>query len=171
MPNYCYNHVTIEGPKEKIEQLWNRAQESKGLLHAMVPMPEDQAENWYEWNINEWGTKWDVEIDELEYDDENGAIIGSFQSAWSPPTEAMRQYQEKNSDVHIELIYEEEGMDFAGQWEDGEEVYEEDISNTARAIQKETLQYDDASEEFKVLDGLFDFTQRDYSFYDDEEEE
>lgn len=113
MPNWCNNTVKIFGSKEKIKALWEGAQ-ANGLLNTMVPIGE-----WDKGSaVGTWGTKWDVEIDGLEYeeDDHTATISGWVDSAWSPPVEAFETYHEANQDVFLDLYYFEPGLCFTGYW-------------------------------------------------------
>lgn len=145
--------------------------EGKGLLNALRPMPEGLditagregpdgspeqvaleireaenlakhgAKNWYDWAVSNWGTKWEVSLEGLEYEEDadgnfdNGTgqpyarITGWFDSAWAPPVVAMAHYGARNEDVKITLDYYEPGMAFVGRYtiEDGvddDEYYE-----------------------------------------------
>ena len=89
MPNWCNNTLSIQGPTETVKTLWEEAnQEGSGLLDAMVPMPKaldgttspspkegvpqplvDGHDNWYSWRVENWGTKWDVDLEGLEFED------------------------------------------------------------------------------------------------------
>ena len=94
MPNWCENKVTIYGPLVRLQELKKAAQENRLLQHikpmpdeledTVAPTPKDSnpkdvevlqekygASNWYDWSINNWATKWDVDdviIDEEESD-------------------------------------------------------------------------------------------------------
>ena len=134
MPNYCSNGMTITGPIDTIKAVWERANtNNSGLLEAMVPIGEWQ----YGTAVATWGTKWDINIDGLEYED-NGdgtsTIQGWADSAWAPPTTAYDTFLENNEDCSIYATYIEEGMDFAGIYEDGD-VEEETLSEIADIIQ------------------------------------
>jgi hypothetical protein len=74
--------------------------------------------NWYDFCIGEWGTKWDVGGDEgvIAKTDTNYLCL-SFQSAWSPPTNAYYKLRELGFEVRA--YYFEPGMGFCGYWEDG----------------------------------------------------
>jgi len=71
--------------------------------------------NWYDWNVRNWGTKWDVAIrhgeeypdTELVEEDET-SLAYRFNTAWSPPTEAITKLSQMYPDLDIELSYEEE---------------------------------------------------------------
>src|SRR6056300_1329333 len=128
MPNWCSNSITISGPTDTIKQVWDDAHvgDGFGLLNAMVPMPTEledttkgtdgDAVNWYHWRVSNWGTKWDVSDEGLEYvDNKDGtaAITGWFNSAWGPPIEAYNTWLDDMDNCSIEATYEEGGMDFA----------------------------------------------------------
>lgn len=124
MPNWCENYIEIEGKPEVVRDLWERAQKV-GLLQAMYPTPKE-LEDTYDWCVDNWGTKWNVEIDpndeQMAYYDE-GRIEGYFESAWAPPLPAISNYLEgfENEDdaPTIRLRYHEGGMCFVGDSTNG----------------------------------------------------
>jgi hypothetical protein len=90
MPNWCNNTIEIKGSTETIKKLWEEATaegDEGGLLNAMAPMPKalndttsptptdskqpvvDGFDNWYDWRVSNWGTKWDVDTEGLEFTD------------------------------------------------------------------------------------------------------
>jgi len=133
MPNWCNNSITIKGSTETIKQLWedaNQEGEDGGLLNAMVPMPVElrdtvkgsngDAVNWYDWRVSNWGTKWDVDTEGLEFTDNGDGtseITGWFDSAWSPPIDAYSAFCDDMDGVYLEAYYEEGGMCFVGYWD------------------------------------------------------
>ncbi|MBT09455.1 MAG: hypothetical protein CMQ27_09015 [Gammaproteobacteria bacterium] len=148
MPNWCNNSITIKGPKAKIEALYQEIKGKNKMLDILRPMPQELREttsptpekgsanykgpqprvdgydNWYDWAVNNWGTKWDVDVDNLELNQQvagsdEAEINGWFDSAWAPPLHALDYYIEKNPDVSIRCMYYEGGCDFMGEWEDG----------------------------------------------------
>ena len=152
MPNWCSNSITIQGSTETIKTLWDEAQaEDSGLLNAMKPMPKalegttspspttgtpqpmvDGVDNWYQWCVNNWGTKWDVDVEGLEFvDNEDGTsqITGWFDSAWGPPIEAYNAFLDDMDGCSIEATYHEPGMDFAGEYVDGEDNFYNDVTD------------------------------------------
>jgi hypothetical protein len=71
--------------------------------------------NWYDWNVRNWGTKWDVAVrDNEEYpeteltDESETLLIYRFNTAWSPPTEAITKLSLQYPDLDFELSFEEE---------------------------------------------------------------
>jgi len=123
MPNWCNNSIIISGPTAKIKALWDETntkpeEGEAGLLHAMVPMPS-VGDDWYNWRVNSWGTKWEIDPEGLEYEDnEDGTstIAGWFDSAWSPPVTAYDTFTANNQDCTVEATYYECGMCFVGKY-------------------------------------------------------
>ena len=147
MPNWCNNNIIIKGPKKKIDAMEKAAKDGNFINH-LCPMPEELrdsekypadgsknphlkkkhgADNWYDWAVSNWGTKWDIDAydgsiqkkEELLGKDNGKAELSfGFDSAWAPPLDAMAGYLEKNDDVSMKLWYYEPGCDFGGVWED-----------------------------------------------------
>ena len=69
---------------------------------------------WYDWNIANWDTKWDinknVEVD--QYDSEQVEL--NFSTAWSPPEAICRKLRDMFPDVGFSWFYDEPGMECAG---------------------------------------------------------
>jgi hypothetical protein len=194
MPNWCNNSIEIKGPKDKIEKLWQGATaegEDGGLLNSMVPMPKalndttsptppdseqpvvDGFDNWYDWRVSNWGCKWDVGTEGLEYTDHGDGtaeITGWFDSPWGPPLTALETYSEANEDVYIDEWYEEGGMDFAGNWnsEEGVDDYLEGISDYAREKIKTG---ESGSSLYDRLDEYFEITENRREYIEEEETE
>ncbi len=124
MPNWCSNTITISGNKENIrrikdmmESIENKSESN--LFQTLVGYPDhmtegEYQEKWYDTNVTNWGTKWDVSYDDSfpQYSDEE--IVLSPDTAWSPPigfgTILAKLYQ-----VDVELYYTEPGCDFCGK--------------------------------------------------------
>jgi hypothetical protein len=131
MPNWCDNSLTISNSdKTKIDGLEKilADKDNQQVFQFLRPRPADQEENWYDWNINNWGTKWDASVHDWGRDDDNEIWI-SFDSAWSPPTTLYEFLLESGWDVSA--YYHEGGMGYCGKFttEDGDEYYEYDMSD------------------------------------------
>jgi len=186
MPNWCNNTISISGPTDTIKQLWedaNQEGEAGGLLNAMVPMPEalrdtvkgtgeelqevwvDGCNNWYDWCVKNWGTKWDVSTEGLEFTDNGDGtaeISGWFDSAWAPPVDAYNYFIENNEDCSISAMWHEPGMDFGGEYEDGE------IDECDDLHEEYKLPEDEQSPLFQRLDEWFGISGS-YEMWDEEE--
>jgi len=136
MPNWCNNSITIKGDYDTLVQLKPVVEAGEGLLQAIKPMPKElegtvapkDTPNWYNWCIENWGTKWDPEV-HLEFiDNEDGTatIQGWFDTAWAPPIDAFETLSQDWDSCYIEMFYEESGMCFVGCWdsEGGDDYYE-----------------------------------------------
>ena len=82
------------------------------------------AENWYDWRVNNWSTKWEVN-EFYGVDKQADALIGhstisfAFSSAWAPPIGAYEQFLSDNEDCGLKAYYYEGGCDFMGEWDNG----------------------------------------------------
>ena len=178
MPNWCNNTITIQGPTDTLKPLWDEAK-STGLLNAIKPMPKaledttspapkegtpqplvDGFDNWYDWRVANWGCKWDVDTEGLEFTD-NGdgtaSIAGWFDSPWGPPIEAYNTFCDDMDNCSLESFYEEGGMDFAGHYDNGSDDYIEGISDYARRVVKGE---DSGSSLYDFLDGELELTEQ-----------
>jgi len=154
MPNWCNNYLELEHDDPKMIERAQKAFADARLLDEFVPVPkslhivagrvgaDDNAEqikleedtarniathgyaNWYDYCVNEWGTKWDVggEGDQATVHSPNKISMG-FDSAWAPPVPAMEKFQDLG--FRVKLVYWESGMCFCGLFdENGDDYYE-----------------------------------------------
>jgi len=80
-----------------------------------------KSDGWYDWNIREWGTKWDASDVDQSGDPATGEISYSFSTAWSPAEDAFRAMVSQHPELSFEFYCEEEqgwGVEFEGT--DGE---------------------------------------------------
>tara|TARA_B100000767_G_scaffold87776_1_gene84322 strand:+ start:217 stop:738 length:522 start_codon:yes stop_codon:yes gene_type:complete len=153
MPNWCSNTLLITGDTSTLVQLKAVIeQDSEGLLEAIAPIGEYDRET----AISKWGTKWDVSTEGLEYTD-NGdgtsTIEGYFDSAWSPPEEAIHTLIQDWDSCYIELTYFEPGMGFVGLIDsDGGDAYYENIDELLDTTAEEDPTLYQLLEDFGVAD-------------------
>jgi len=169
MPNWCNNSVTINAPKPVIDEIKRiLSSEDEGLLNWMRPLPEDQKENWYDWCVSNWGTKWDIHEAFVGDDTEEDSIQFSFDSAWAPPTKAYERLEEQG--FAVSAMYYEPGMAFAGRYEDGCDDYYEYGDMSADDV--ENMLPNDIDEYFGISEGIRDWAEseeEDVPEIDDEE--
>ena len=72
------------------------------------------ADNWYDWNCANWGTKWDACEPHIDHNDIDYFAV-SFESAWSPPIAWINNIMQDFPDLRFTLEYEEPGMCFGGR--------------------------------------------------------
>lgn len=150
MPNYCNNNIVITGPNSVIDKIEKIANGDKGdLLQYFYPMPKELndtvagpepktkkeklekrrlqveygASNWYDWRVENWGTKWDImefyNINRKEIGEDESEISLGFDTAWAPALGAYEKFLDKNSNCSLKAYYYEPGCDFMGEWDNG----------------------------------------------------
>jgi hypothetical protein len=89
-------------------------------------------DNWYNWNINNWGTKWSAAEVWNDRIDDDGKVDGhtsyNFDTAWSPAEPVVAALAEKFPTLRIAHRYCEAGMGYAGEvlYANGAEIRRED---------------------------------------------
>lgn len=84
------------------------------------------ADNWYDWNCENWGTKWDACEPHIDHNDINYFAV-SFESAWGPPIAWIHNIMQDFPDLCFTLEYEEPGMAFGGRLSAQHEVIWDDL--------------------------------------------
>jgi len=121
MPNWNYNVAKVSHADESLVNKFITGCKT-GLFTEFLPIPEDDKEEWYGWNIANWGTKWDVEGIDCQID-ENGVITVTFDTAWSPPIAFYEHLVELG--FTVTAYYYEPGLGFCGIYdESGDSYYE-----------------------------------------------
>jgi hypothetical protein len=130
MPNWCNNNLTLTHEDPKMIQRAYDALERGEFLQEFIPVPEalkivagfvgdpvEQAkleadtkrnreelgyDNWYDYCVSEWGTKWDVGESGASDIHPDGKMLHTyFDSAWSPPVYAYEKLVELGFGVYI----------------------------------------------------------------------
>lgn len=116
--------------KEELKEFLKLKKEGKALWLGL-PMTKETynrclkkygATDWYNWNIANWGVKWDADVYDINqrfYSEgpvEKVEIRIHFTTAWCPPTIWFDHIAKVLQDeaVYMELRYSESGMGFAG---------------------------------------------------------
>jgi hypothetical protein len=152
MPNWCNNYLVLEHDDAEMITRARKAFNEGKLLNEFAPVPpalqivagrvgaDDEPEqiklheqtmhnlstygyaNWYDWCVNEWGTKWDVggEGDQASQDSPTDLRM-NFDSAWAPPIAAMEKFQDLG--FKVKLVYWESGMCFCGVYDENGDDY------------------------------------------------
>lgn len=130
-PDYATTPVAETFPEVSARFAKTEAEREAALNNE----PAIREDSWWDWRVQNWGSKWDVDLDCVEFvdnDDGSATIVGSFDSAWSPPIEAVAHFFQQSEhlgvDLHCDLMYYEPGMAFAGRWTNGA-TEEHDISS------------------------------------------
>ena len=191
MPNWCNNNLVLTHEDPAMIQRAYDALERGEFLQEFIPVPKDlrdtvsgfhgdpveQAKleaqtkanlekygsgNWYDFCVNEWGTKWDCgEQGASDIHPEGRMLHTSFDTAWAPPVRAYEKLVDMG--FGVEAMYYEPGMGYCGSWQDG---CDEEVS-------LEGLSADDIERDYPELDECFGISEsiRDYEAENAEEEE
>jgi hypothetical protein len=132
MPNWCENKLIIRA--NNIVEIYNDLTDDGKLEHfdfsRVIPTPDTDAYNnvfeksqeeirddptfWYDWNVNNWGTKWNASDSYFTTHHELNTLEIDFMTAWSPAEPIAHALAEKYPNAIIMLGYEEGGMNFKG---------------------------------------------------------
>ena len=105
-------------PNEKGEfpKLRQELNKDGSVFYETYDFPDGKNDDrWYHWNIQNWGTKWDITADSVDmesYDSEQLEI--EFSTAWSPPEPICKKLRQMFPDLSFSWFYDEPGMEFAG---------------------------------------------------------
>lgn len=128
MPNWCENHFAVEGPREEMDRFVLALQTNplqvefppKLTFNQLHPLPEEEKDNWYDWHVENWGTKWDIDNTEpydYNFDEDAANLFYDFDTAWGPPIEFVQKISQDFPKLLFTLKYHEPGMAFAGFYE------------------------------------------------------
>jgi len=152
MPNWCNNYLELEHEDPAMITRAKRAFAEGKLLEEFCPVPaslhivagrvgddtdpkqiELEAQEkanleahgystWYDYCVNEWGTKWDVGGDgDQASQDSPTDLRMNFDSAWAPPIAAMEKFQDLG--FKVKLVYWESGMCYCGLFDENGDDY------------------------------------------------
>ena len=151
MPNWCGNTLTLNHDDPEMIKRAKDAFANGRFLNEFIPCPielndddlttwsrgpEQEVrdkkkaalkekygyESWYDWNIDNYGTKWDVGDSQGIQTWDDYELVVYFDSAWSPPIAAYDALVNQGFRVHA--TYYEPGSAFAGIYDDqGDNCY------------------------------------------------
>ena len=132
MPNWCSNHVIVEGKKATIENLLETARDKTindsfyFSFNNVLPMPSNlkQGLDHNDWCYYKWGTKWDINNENNDFkfiEPVAGGVEGNYvfemfyETAWSPALAFWYNVSQIFPDLQITQEFFEEGSAFIGQ--------------------------------------------------------
>lgn len=151
MPNWVFCNLSVLGTKEQVEQFdadmkqphpdfiypeaGHIAEEKKWAItkggdfsfwNAVAPTDLESyftGSKWYDWNCNNWGCKWDVNVedeDTFTFPSGEESHTYRFDTAWSPPTGVFAALCAKYPELNLTLGFEEE-QGWGGELQSDEE--------------------------------------------------
>jgi len=132
MPNWCLNKLTVEHDDPAMVERFADAYNKGKTCNEFIPIPDGYYDDgkWYDWCINNWGTKWDIGADVGTDKEERyglkATVVGnqvscSFDSAWAPPLGLYEKLVELG--YNVRATYFEPGMAFCGLYDNGVDNY------------------------------------------------
>lgn len=90
--------------------------EREGLFNfKKFPSSNQNDDRWYNWRVENWGTKWNsYDCDLVEADSDSLEYV--FYTAWSPPCPVIQALRDKFPEVSISAFYDEPAMELAGYY-------------------------------------------------------
>ena len=132
MPNHCHNRVEIYGEPEELAKIKKQVKTKETLFDFTKIYPEPDYEkievtptfekdeeddfrmpSWWDWRVQNWGTKWNSYECALELDDLD-MLRYTFDTAWGPPVGVIDKLRELYPEVGVTAFYDEPGMEVAG---------------------------------------------------------
>ncbi len=122
------------------------------------------ASTWYDWCVNNWGTKWNS----YGYSEDRDIHSSVFDTAWSAPKPVMLKLSEIIPDVRITLQWADEDLGYncgSAEYYNGELVCENLFENTKEAFEHALDVWDYDAKECGYL---LNSTETDYVYADGE---
>lgn len=108
---YKFFHHVIPTPAELLDSQALRNNDEQ-FANALLGNKGYEYDNWYDWRLAHWGTKWDVSLPFIDFTDDKLSL--SYDTAWSPANEVLLKVSEMFPTLLVENNYLEEGMNFIG---------------------------------------------------------
>lgn len=155
MPNWCNNVLQVlDDKKIDLKKDLNKFKDETGDIdfQKILPCPEEfyKDDRWYNWCVNNWGTKWSC--DGCSFSEDGKSV--SFSTAWSPPIGVVKELS-KILDCDLRLIYSEPGMNFHGEYQVFKDGYISDDCYSLEELPEEL------KEELAEVFGLFEHEEED----------
>jgi hypothetical protein len=115
--------------EEEKPEGWDELSHAEQLAHSL----KYSGRGWYDWNVTNWGTKWDASDIHLEKSGDHLSVSISFETAWSPPEPIFQAIVEQFPALSFEIYYQEEqgwGGELVGSNGELSLVREWDIPNS-----------------------------------------
>ena len=173
MPNWCNNTLTLTHKDPAMIQRAKDALDRGEFLSEFCPMPRELGDaiangqpneemvakygysSWYDYCVNEWGTKWDVGEDGASDIHPDGTMLNTyFDSAWSPPIGAYEKLEQLG--FTVDAYYYEGGMAYAGTYSDGND---DSISLEGMTADEIEQDYPDLNEAFGIAESMREYEE------------
>ena len=154
MPNWFNFEMQVSGTKKEILEFVENVKGSEKFetegrdfdFNHFIPQPEnifranlslDKQEelqesgipDWYNWNNNNWGTKGNVVVDDVDvcvYNDGSADVFYTMRTAWAFPAPVIEQMIRDYHHLYFSIEGEEESCEYGIKIDSSEGVWEEE---------------------------------------------
>ena len=147
--------------------------DDKEAFWKEIQEQHDTSNDWYNWNIRNWGTKWDTavsdteqypdtELNEYQISGDESFVSYRFNTAWAPPIQAIEKLSLLVPNCVISLSYEEEsGWGGECDFENGEVTAKQEYESRCRDCDEmDTTEYCDECQ-IDVCSSCYNFDEAD----------
>lgn len=186
MPNYVRNRLKIvpkdytkaEEIEDKLSGIDEDGQYMAFSFQSIIPMPENiykgdvgekememyGNDNWYDWSVEHWGTKWDTVDSCVGVNHSNGEISVTFDTAWACPEPVIKELARLYPDTLMRLEYADEDYGYNCGVITGKngEITIQDYSDTTKGLAL-ALELHDAEEYTNEIVSNHEIKMKDYN--------
>ena len=112
IPSPVWEHTPNEDGEYSVLEEHKDADGKVLFTTRKFPKSGKTDDRWYDWQIQNWGTKWEPAEVDVEQCEEELEI--TFNTAWSPPEDICRAIRNQFPDVTVSWFYDEPSMEVAG---------------------------------------------------------
>lgn len=130
MPNWVSVVLSVEGNVKEVNKFVKEVQRTKDeatdefddnplCFQKIIPRPANKSDDWYNWNIANWGTKWGACRTEFDIKEQGKEALATynFDTAWSFPEPIINKLITKYKKLTFQFTGDEESNSF---WVTGE---------------------------------------------------
>jgi len=155
MPNWFYFTLNVSGEKKDVEQFVENVKGSEKFetegrefdFNHFIPQPEGifreplssekekeldavGVPNWYRWNNQHWGTKWNANIESVYCPSDLEGFPTEYEyelaTAWAFPAPVMDKMIEMYPNLDFNIVGEEESGSYGVYWNTMEDIFQEE---------------------------------------------
>ena len=162
MPNHTDNRVILShDDSQQIDMIYNVMNtEDTPLCQTLIPMDEKlleisgisdnyEVQGWYEWRLENWGTKWDVYETHCTRIDANTLNL-NFYTAWSPPISIFDKLVDMGFEINARYL--DEGWMYIGEYTHGDDWCTTDVESVVE-------DYPDLDLEFGIGERIAEYAE------------
>ena len=112
IPEPDYKTTPVAETFPEIHASFAKTEEEKQVRLKNEPTIREDA--WWDWRIQNWGTKWNIDGQNVVEVDDDDELELCFDTAWSPPHLIYEAIVKKYPDLQVSWFYHEPGQHIAG---------------------------------------------------------